>query len=195
MDSISKIIEYIDKNFSEKRRVHTYGVRDTAIKLAEKYGCDKEKAEIAALLHDMYRGVAVSVLNYHVKHLGLDRRYIDNPNLSHGKIAAEMIKKDFNIDDEDIINAVSFHTTGRSHMSLLEKIIYIADAVEPGRDYPGVKELREILEKDLDMACLASLDKTINYVLSEGNFLDKDTIDAKKYFEKIIKQKEKTNDE
>ena len=195
MDSISKIIEYIDKNFSEKRRVHTYGVRDTAIKLAEKYGCDKEKAEIAALLHDMYRGVAVSVLNYHVKHLGLDRRYIDNPNLSHGKIAAEMIKKDFNIDDEDIINAVSFHTTGRPYMSLLEKIIYIADAVEPGRDYPGVKELREILEKDLDMACLASLDKTINYVLSEGNFLDKDTIDAKKYFEKIIKQKEKTNDE
>ena len=70
MDSISKIIEYIDKNFSEKRRVHTYGVRDTAIKLAEKYGCDKEKAEIAALLHDMYRGVAVSVLRSEERRVG-----------------------------------------------------------------------------------------------------------------------------
>ena len=187
MDSISKIIEYIDKNFSEKRRVHTYGVRDTAIKLAEKYGCDKEKAEIAALLHDMYRGVAVSVLNYHVKHLGLDKRYIDNPNLSHGKIAAEMIKKDFNIDDEDIINAVSFHTTGRSHMSLLEKIIYIADLIEEGRKFPVVDTLRELAYGGkLDEALLTSFNNTLMFVINKKEEIHPRTVMARNY---LIKEK------
>ena len=76
-----------EKNFSEKRKIHTYGVVDTAKALAVKYGCDVEKAEIAALCHDLYRGVPDSVLNYHVKHLGLSERYIDNRNLSHGKVA------------------------------------------------------------------------------------------------------------
>jgi len=195
MDSISRIKEYIDKNLSEKRRIHTYGVRDTAVNLAKKYGCDVEKAEMAALLHDLYRGVAVSALNYHVKYLGLDDKYMDNPNLAHGKIAAAMITRDFDIRDEDIINAVSFHTTGRAGMSLLEKIIYIADAIEPGRSYPGVDEIRQAAEKDLDRACLISFDRTIEYVLSDGKFLDKDTLDAKKYFEDIIYKKEKRNDQ
>lgn len=189
MDFINKITEYIDKNFTEKRREHTYGVRETAVSLAKKYGADSYKAEAAALLHDLYRGVPVTVLNYHVKHLGLDEKYFDNPNLSHSKIAAAVLKRDFGIDDEDIINAVSFHTTGRPGMSLLEKIIYIADAIEPMRSYPGVEELRREAEIDIDKACLDSLTRTIDYVTSERKFLDKDTVDAKKYFEDTVTQK------
>lgn len=189
-----RIEAYIDKNFSEKRRLHTYGVRDTALKLAERYGCDLQKTELAALLHDLYRGVPENVLNYYVTHLGLDKKYLNAPNLAHGKIAAEMIQKDFDIDDREIIDAVSFHTTGRAGMTLLEKIIYIADAIEPGRSYPGVDELREMVTGDLDKACLASLERTIEYVSSEGRFLDHDTIDAKEYLEKTIYKKEKTYD-
>lgn len=195
MDSIKKITEYIDKNLSEKRRIHTYGVRDTAVRLAEKYGCDTSKAETAALLHDIFRGVAIPVLDYYVKHLDLDKRYLGNPNLSHGKIAAEMIQRDFGIDDEDIINAVSFHTTGRPGMSLLEKIIYVADAIEPGRNYPGVEEIRTAAEEDIDRACFISLDHTIKYISSEGKYLDEDTVRAKEYFEDILDQKEKKNDQ
>ena len=146
---------------------------------------------MASLFHDLYRGVPVNVLNYYVKHLGLDKKYLDNPNLSHGKIAAEIIKRDYGITDSDIINAVSYHTTGRPNMSLLEKIIYIADAVEPNRNYPGVDKIRKIVKKDLDEACLTSLSNTINYITSEGIFLDDDTIKAKKYFEE---EKEKKND-
>lgn len=194
MVSIDKIKKYIDTNLSEKRRIHTYGVYDTAIMLAEKYGADVKKAEIAALLHDIYRGVSDKVLNYHVKHLGLDEKYIDNKNLSHGKIAAAMLPRDFDIDDEDIINAVSFHTTGRSHMSLLEKIIYLADAIEPGRSYPGVEQLREVAAKDLDKACLQSLKRTIDYVTSQGHYLDGDTEKAVGYFEELINKKEKSHD-
>lgn len=195
MDSIDKITNYIDRNLSEKRKTHTYSVRDTAVKLAIKYGCDTSKAETAALLHDLYRSTPESVLNYYVKHLCLDKKYINNVNLAHGKVAAVMIKRDFGIDDEDIINAVSFHTTGRPEMSLLEKIIYIADAIEPGRNYPGVDDVRRVTCEDLDKACLLSLRRTIAYVTSEGKFLDEDTEHAEKYFEEIIKQKEKTNDQ
>ncbi len=190
----ASICEYIEKNFSEKRKIHTEGVRQTAMKLAEKFGDGKpelvEKAELAALYHDMYRGVPVDVLNYYVKHLDLDeKRYKDNANLAHGKIAAIVIQRDFDEKDQDIINAVSYHTTGRPEMSLLEKIIYIADAVEPNRSYPGVQNLRQILEYDLDKAVLQSLTNTINYVRSEKKFLDEDTVLAKEYFEKLIKEK------
>ena len=120
----------------------------------------------------------------------LDKKYIDNANLSHGKIAAIMIQRDFDISDEDIINAVSYHTTGRPNMSLLEKIIYIADAVEPNRNYPGVDELRRVVKEDLDKAIYMSLSRTIDYVSSEGNYLDEDTIHAKAYFEEIINKGE-----
>ena len=187
MDSISKIKDHIEKNFSEKRKVHTYGVVTTAIELAKKYGCDVYKAELAALFHDLYRSIPVSVLNYYVKHLELDKKYVDNANLAHGKIAAIMIQRDFDITDQDIINAVSYHTTGRPNMSLLEKIIYIADAIEPNRRYPGVDKLREAVYEDLDKACYMSLSRTIDYVTSEGHYLDEDTLHAKKYFEEIIK--------
>jgi predicted HD superfamily hydrolase involved in NAD metabolism len=190
----ASICEYIEKNFSEKRKIHTEGVRQTAMKLAEQFGDGNpelvEKAELAALYHDMYRGVPVDVINYYVTHLDLDeKRYKDNANLAHGKIAAIVIQRDFDEKDQDIINAVSYHTTGRPEMSLLEKIIYIADAVEPNRSYPGVQNLRQILEYDLDKAVLQSLTNTINYVRSEKKFLDEDTVLAKEYFEKLIKEK------
>lgn len=165
------------------------------MRLAEKYGGEHpeelvEKAEAAALFHDMYRGVAVDILNYYVKHLGLDeKRYKDSPNLAHGKIAAIIMERDFDVKDRDVINAVSYHTTGRPEMSLLEKIIYIADAVEPNRSYPGVQALRETVEKDLDLAVLQSLTNTINYVRGENKYLDEDTVLAKEYFEKLIKNK------
>ena len=89
------IKSYIEKNFSEKRKIHTEGVRQTAVKLAEKYGADVEKAETAALFHDMFRGVPEDALNYYVKHLDLDRKYMNNCNLAHGKIAAVIMKRDY----------------------------------------------------------------------------------------------------
>ncbi len=183
MDYIKKkISDYIEKNLSEKRRIHTEGVRKTAVMLAEKYGEDVDKAEVAALCHDMYRGINIDLLNDYVNQLGLDEKYLDNPNLAHGKIAAVMIKKEYGIDDQDIINAVSFHTTGRAGMSELEKIIYLADAIEPGRDYPSVNQLREAVDRGLDEALIMSLERTIEYVRQQGHFLDEDTLKARDYY-------------
>ena len=195
MDCTSEIRHYIENNFSEKRKVHTEGVRQTAVKLAEKYGADPKKAEIAALFHDMYRGVAEKTLNYYVKYLGLDDKYIDNANLAHGKIAAIIMERDFEITDPDIINAVSYHTTGRAGMSTLEKVVYLADAIEPNRFYHGVDELRKAAYEDLDKACLMSLKNTASYVQSAGKYLDENTIFAKKYLEKVIKEKNNLEEE
>lgn len=194
MDSIKAIKDYIEKNLSEKRRIHTEGVRKTAIELAKLYGADEKKAEEAALFHDMYRGLSAEILNGYVKQLGLDDKYLNNCNLAHGKIAAVAMRDDFDIQDPDILNAVSYHTTGRPGMSKLEKIIYIADAIEPNRDYPGVEQLRKAAFQDLDKACLMSLSNTIDFVTSKGNFLDEETILAKEYFEHIITEKEAEHD-
>jgi predicted HD superfamily hydrolase involved in NAD metabolism len=194
MTYTDKIAEYIEHNLSEKRKIHTYGVRDTAVNLAKQYGSDVNKAKVAALCHDMYKGLPLDVINYYVKHLGLDKKYLNSPNLAHSKVAAQMVQREFGIQDKDIINAISFHTTGRAGMSLLEKIIYLADAIEPNRNYPEVQNIRKLAEEDLDKACLSSLNNTIEFVKSRGEFLDNETMEAKKYFEKIISDKENFND-
>lgn len=168
---------------TDKRRIHTEGVRLTAQKLAEIYGADKEKTDVACVLHDLYRGKKIEELNQLVDELRLDKKYINNANLSHGKIAAVIARRDFGITDREIIDAISYHTTGRPNMSLVEKIVFIADAIEPGRNYPGVEEMRKIAEKDLDKACFMSLDGTIKFLQSNAGMkledIDEDTVNAR----------------
>ena len=178
MDSINS---YIDKNLSEKRRAHVYGVVETAKKLAEKYGCDINKAETAALFHDMFRSTPVEVLNMYIRQLGLDDTYLNNANLAHGPIAAVIMNRDYGIDDHDVLNAVKYHTTGRAGMSTLEKVIYLADAIEPGRNYPDVDKVRKLAEISLEKACLFSMEHSINYIRERGLFLHEDTIKARDY--------------
>jgi predicted HD superfamily hydrolase involved in NAD metabolism len=137
----------------------------------------------------MFRDMPEKTLNFYIKHLHMDDKYYNNQNLAHGKVAAVIMERDYDITDEDILNAVRFHTTGRAGMSLLEKIIYLADAIEPGRNYPGVSEIRRLAYQDVDGACLASMDSTIEYIRDRGLFLDEDTILARDYL------KEKMNEQ
>lgn len=181
MDSIET---YIKKNLSEKRRKHVYGVVHTAQKLAGQYGCDREKAKLAALFHDMFRSTPVDVLNMYVRQLEMDPVYLDNANLAHGPIAAKIMKRDYGITDPDLLNAVRYHTTGRAGMSLLEKVLYLADAIEPGRNYPGVEEIRKRAETSLDDACLLSMERSIRYIEERGLFLHEDTIKAREDLKK-----------
>ena len=185
------IIEYLENNLSEKRKIHTYAVRDTAIKLARQYGGSPEKAETAALFHDMFRGLKGEPLKRAAEELGLEKKYYDNPNLAHSKIAAAVMRRDYGIEDEDILNGVAYHTTGRAGMSLLEKIIYLADAIEPNRTYPGVEHLRKTAETDLDQAVLDSLSGTIDFIKREGLALDYNTMQARDY---LLERKKKHDD-
>lgn len=188
-----RIIEYIERNMTEKRQIHTYAVAEEAKKLAQRYGEDVEKAELAALFHDFFRGATEKALNGYVRQLGLNSAYLDNANLAHSKIAAYIMEKDYHIEDRDIINAVSYHTTGRANMTKLEKIIYLADAIEPNRSYPEIEEIRELAYQDLDKACLKSLEHSIEYVNCRGFYLDQDTVKARDCLINEIKRKEKRN--
>jgi len=152
-----EITDYITKNLKQKRLIHTFGVVEEAKKLAVKYGANAEKAELGALFHDAFR---------------------ERGNLIHGSIAADALQNTYQIYDEDICNAVRFHTTGRAGMSLLEKILYLADAIEPNRSYPGVEKLRLLAYKDLDAACLQALQNTMRYVAENGLELDHNTLEA-----------------
>ena len=167
-------------SLTEKRRVHTMGVLRAAERMAERFGADPEKVSVAVICHDMFRGRDDETLNDLIDELGIDERYKNNANLSHSKIAAGIMKRDLGIDDTEILDAVSYHTTGRKGMTTTEKIVFLADAIEEGRDYPGVDEIRKKAEYDLDGACLASLEGTIGFLEEQGNTdIDKDTIRAR----------------
>lgn len=183
------IHRYAHEHLTDKRRRHTAGVRKTAFELCELYGGDYEKADIAATCHDLFRGKRVDEINYYVNKYGLDRRYLGNASLAHGKIAARFMQEELGITDPEILDAVSFHTTGRAGMTLLDKIIYLADAIEPGRDYQGLETLRTEARKDLDKACLLSLLRSMDFVRAKGEALDIDTIKAKEDLERKINGK------
>ena len=173
-----KILEYIRMNLKESRLQHTYRVAETAVAMARREGADVRKAEIAALLHYCARNLSPEKLNSLVEELGLPDRYRDNVNLSHSKVGAAFAGRLFNIDDREILDAISYHTTGRCRMTTLEKIVFLADAIEPGRDYPGVEAIRDAAEESLDRGCLKSLEGTIEFLKAADKFIDNDTIEA-----------------
>lgn len=173
-----KILEYIRARLKESRLQHTYRVAETAVAMALREGADVRKAEIAALLHDCARNLPSERLNSLVDELGLPRRYRDNVNLSHSKVGAAFADRLFDIEDREILDAISYHTTGRSGMGTLEKIVFLADAIEPGRDYPGVEAIRDAAEESLDRGCLKSLEGTIEFLKAADKFIDNDTIEA-----------------
>ena len=123
---IKQLDDFIKVRLNEKRYRHTMGVVETASKLAERYGADTEKAYVAALFHDACKNLDIDEMNSLVEKYHIGEVYIDKPQLAHSKLAAAILKDRFGIDDEDILNAISYHTTGRAEMSLRKKsFIYL----------------------------------------------------------------------
>ncbi len=180
-----QLITEIEKSIKEvmqlKRYTHTLGVVDAAIYLANKYGADPEEARIAALLHDYAKDYTEEELKaYVLQHqLEVDKVLLEAYQLLHGKVAASIAEIKFSIKNRDILNAIENHTTGRENMSMLEKIIYLADFIELGRSYPGVDELRLRAEESLDKAVLMAFNNTIKYVLDIEKLLHPNTILAR----------------
>ena len=162
------------------RSPHVLGTEQEAIRLAERYGADVEKARVAALLHDCTKKLDME------EQLALCRRYgiqLDELEqkalkLLHAKTGAAIARDVFGVDDE-IYRAIWWHTTGHAHMTLLEKIIYLADYIEPSRDFPGVDKLRSVCYKDLDEGLLLGLEMTIEEMTSMGNPVHHATIEAR----------------
>lgn len=190
-----EIEKYVRSHLSEKRWNHTVNVVSEAKKLCQMYGGDMEKCVTAAIFHDVVKELPNEELNALVRKFGFDEKYIDSPNLSHGKIAAALLKHEWGIDDEDIINAVSYHTTGRAGMSKTEKIVFIADAIEPTRVYNGVEAIRKATYEDLDRGCLKSLTDTVEHLKEKGvSYIDEDTLRAREWLEEQIDDFRKERD-
>jgi predicted HD superfamily hydrolase involved in NAD metabolism len=169
----------------EKRAAHVLGTVRTAAELAKLHGADVKKAETAALLHDLFRSASAPELDALIDRFGEDPALKGDANLSHGRIAAAFAEAELGIRDEDILNAVRFHTAGRAGMSTQEKILYAADAAEPGRDRAGDNALREAARRDLDEACRTVLKNTLRHLREKGREPHPDSLRALAWFESI----------
>jgi predicted HD superfamily hydrolase involved in NAD metabolism len=188
MWSEEKINEYLRNNLKSSRYEHSLGVKNAAIKLALTYGENSFKAGLAGIVHDCAKNMSNCEIVRLVKENAyeVDDIYENSPELLHGLAGAIVAKNIMGIEDEDIFNAIAYHTTARENMSLLEKIIYIADYVEPSRNFPGVEELRKVASENLEDALILSLSKTICYVVNKGQLLHSETVKARNYL--IIKR-------
>jgi len=180
---LNSITEYLGKTISSKRYTHSINVSKTAKKLAEFYGYDAFKAEIAGLVHDCARDLEKPLQLKYLKEEGIeaDELTLSIGELLHGPAAVHICRKVFAIEDEEILSAVRHHTTGKENMSLLEKIIYLSDFIEPARSFPGVEELRGLAFRNLDKALLLAFNSSILYILSKNGFVHIDTILARNH--------------
>jgi len=156
----------IKPRMPEKRYIHTIGVMETATQLAKFYGEDEKKAEIAAILHDIAKYADIEWMEQIVLDEKLDARLIGwGSELLHGPVGAYIAESEFGIVDEDMLNAIRFHTTGRVGMSRLEKIIFVADMIEPNRKFDGVDRLRKKAKKSLDKVMSACVRHTLAFLI------------------------------
>ena len=163
-----------------KRIPHVLGTEQEAIRLAERYGADVEKARVAALLHDCTKKLNMEEQLELCGRYGIQLDELEQKALKllHAKTGAAIARDVFGVDDE-IYNAIWWHTTGHAHMTLLEKVIYLADYIEPSRNFPGVDKLRAVCYKDLDEGLLMGLEMTIEEMTEMGNPVHHATIEAR----------------
>lgn len=183
MLEIEEIKSRVRARLSEKRFAHTMGVADEAKRLAAKWGIDEDSAYLAGLVHDYAKEIPVSQAIEMLDSFGfhINEDLAQCPALLHGPLAAHLAERDFGIQDKDILNAVAYHTTGRCNMSILEKIIYLADFIEPHRSFEGVETVRKLAYEDLNRAVLCEADMVIVFNIEKNVFLHSDTIKARNW--------------
>lgn len=178
--------ELLDLYLDKKRKAHSLATAEMAVELAKRFGADEKKAYTAGLLHDIAKGFSPEKMIEQAEFYGIEITPVEqvNTELLHGPVAAQMVKEQAGITDEDIINAIRYHTTGRAGMSLLEKIIYVADVIEPNRTFLCVPEVRLAAERDLDLAVHLAAKRTLSYVVDRGLAVHPFTVDV--FNERII---------
>ncbi len=189
-----KLSENIRNRMDISRYNHTIGVAYTAASLAMRYGASEpsdyiDKALIAGMLHDAAKCIPSNellqkALEYNITITESER---NNPFLLHGKVGSYIARTEFGITDEDILNAVSFHTTGRPGMSLLEKIIFVADYIEPARyKQKNLTSIREMAFINIDKCVYRIAKDTVEYIVGTGNELDEMTVRTRDYYMKSM---------
>ena len=168
-------------SYLKHRRIpHVLGTEQEAIRLAERYGADVEKARVAALLHDCTKKLDMPAQLALCGQYGIALDELEQKALKllHSKTGAAIARDVFGVDDE-VYSAIWYHTTGHANMTKLEKIIYLADYIEPSRNFPGVDTLRKVCYEDLDKGLLLGLEMTIEEMTAMGNPVHRATVEAR----------------
>lgn len=174
-----QLLEKLQTVMSYKRFKHVLGVEKTAIHLATINGYDTAKAGLAGLLHDYAKELSdetfLSLIDQY--HLDPDLKKWNN-NIWHGMVGIYKIREDLGVSDSEILNAIKIHTVGSSKMSLLDKIVYVADYIEPGRQFDLVIKARQIAEHDINAAVAYETMHTVAFLASKAQPIYPQTIDT-----------------
>ena len=182
---LKKINEAVKKELSEKRYKHSVGVMEKAEELAKIYGADVNNAKLVGLAHDIGKELSREEKLQYAKENNIEIDEIEkiNVGLLHGKIGADICKKRYGF-TEDMQAAIKYHTTGsgKKEMTLLEKIIFLADKIEENRRYKDenkmaeLEELRELAKKNLDLATIKAIDNSLIYTIQKGELIHPDSV-------------------
>lgn len=166
---IKEIETDLSNKLSKKRFIHTLGVVNSAMYLAKKYGANIEDAHLAALLHDCAKEIPLLEMRDLVADLPCDQDMLHNGALLHGLAGMVLANTQYGVTNPDILEAIRVHTTGKENMSKLDKIIFLADYIEPNRNFPGVNDIRLAAEQSLDAGVLCGFDMTIRHLIDSGD--------------------------
>lgn len=172
---LNKLTKKVRHSVSEHRFVHTLGVAYTAAALAMRYEYDINHAMTAGILHDCAKSMTEGDLIKWCEKNKMDITDVErlNPSLLHAKVGSIIAEKKYGVKDTEIISAIKYHTTGKPDMTTLEKIIYIADYIEPNRkELEGIAEIRKIAFTDIDKALLMILKSSLTYLKEKGSLID-----------------------
>ena len=186
MQKIEEIRKHLQEHLKKERYEHSLSVAFTSICLAMAHGVDLQKAELAGLCHDCakYMGKKELLEACQRDHIPLLPEYLEAPQVLHGIYGACYAKKHFQIDNEEILSAIYYHTLGKPAMTTLEKIVYLADYIEVRRgNREDLTAIREIAFKDLDLAVKLCLEASIAYVIEKGQHCCSLSLDALVYYQ------------
>jgi len=185
------LIEAVSSQMPDKRWKHTLGVMESAVKLANRYGADPQRAETAAILHDVAKYWSVDKMRKIIEDHALSQELLSHDKqLWHAEVGAFVAEKEYGIQDREVLDAIRYHTSGREGMSLLEKIVCLADYIEPGRDFPGVDQIRRQSKISLEEGLLAGFDSTIRVLLEKRRIIFPLTMLARNDLVRVLEEKE-----
>lgn len=172
--------DMVRRTLSPKRFQHTMNVKKLAVRMAQHYGVDTEKAALAAVLHDSAKELPRTELLQIMQDNAIIKKGTQNrpEPVWHGICAAILAKTQWNVQDGEILSAIACHTTGKENMSKLDKILFLADMTSAERDYPGVEELRSLEMQNLDKAMIQALKMTISFVEQKNAIADPESAKA-----------------